>query len=40
MLKEGAAMSISSLADAMPPLDLTELDLVADLDPGMLEWAP
>ena len=33
-------MNISSIAAEMPPLDLTELDLVADLDPGMLEWAP
>jgi len=33
-------MSTSSLAAELPPLNLTEADLVADLDPGMLEWAP
>jgi len=33
-------MSISSIAAELPPLNLTEADLVADLDPGMLEWAP
>lgn len=33
-------MSISSTATELPPLDLTEVDLVADLDPGMLTWAP
>jgi hypothetical protein len=33
-------MRISSLAEALSPLDLTERDLLADLDPGMLAWAP
>ena len=33
-------MSISSIAAELPPLNLTEADLVADLDAGMLEWAP
>jgi hypothetical protein len=32
-------MSTSTIAE-LPPLDLTEVDLVADLDAGMLEWAP
>jgi len=40
MLKKGAPMSTSSLAAELPPLNLTEVDLVADLDAGMLEWAP
>ena len=40
MLEEGADMTISSIAAELPPLDLTELDLVADLDPGMLAWVP
>jgi hypothetical protein len=33
-------MSISSITEELPPLNLTEQDLVADLDPGMLEWSP
>ena len=33
-------MRISRLTDALQPLDLTELDLLVDLDPGMLVWAP
>jgi hypothetical protein len=38
---KGAAMSISRLTEALtPPLGLTELDLLADLDPGILVWAP
>jgi hypothetical protein len=40
MLKGGAAMSISTVAVELPPPDLTELDLLVDLDPGMLVWAP
>jgi hypothetical protein len=38
---KGAAMCISRLTKALtPPLALTELDLLADLDPGILVWAP
>ena len=33
-------MSISSITAELPPLNLTEQDLVADLDPGMLGWTP
>lgn len=34
-------MSISRLTEALtPPLGLTEFDLLADLDPGILVWAP
>jgi len=33
-------MSTSSVAVELPPLDLTERDLLVDLDPGMLAWAP
>jgi hypothetical protein len=38
---KGAAMSISRLTEALtPPLGLTEFDLLADLDPGILVWEP
>jgi len=38
--REGVEMRISSLAEALSQLELTERDLLADLDPGMLAWAP
>ena len=31
-------MSSSRPAPSLPPLDLSELDLLADLDPGMIGW--
>lgn len=30
----------SSPAPSLPAIDLTELDLLADLDFGMIDWGP
>jgi hypothetical protein len=37
MHTRGVAVSLVP-APSLPPLDLTELDLLADLDSGMIEW--